>query len=186
MRDAADARELFTENYRNRIDKVCRAIVPDDIAERSRQSHSYGFYTDVKHFRPFAVPGCSRLSQDDQRLIQEMMKSSIYCCPEESLRDGTAFAVIKDGKLVSLASVVPTPDATSKYRLSWPGVETLPEYRRQGYAKGVVSGVTQTLLSRDITPVYGCSVTNVASGTTARSLGYQSYGEELQWRYRPD
>ena len=183
VRDAADARELFTENYRNRIDKVCRAIVPDDIAEQLRQSHSYGFYIDAEHFRPFAAPGCSRLSQDDRELIQEMLGSNKYGCPEESLQDGTVFGVVKDGKLVSLASVVPTPAATSRFSLSWPGVETLPEYRRRGYAKAVVSGVTETLLSRDVTPVYSCSVANIASASTARGLGYRLYGEKLQWLY---
>ena len=185
VEDAADAKEFFTEKYRNRIDEVCRTTVPPDIAERLRPSQSYGFYIDKEHFRPFAVPGCRRLTEDDRELIQEMTGSSEYGCPEESIQDGTAFGVIKDSKLVSLASVVPTPEATSKYGLSWPGVETLPEYRRRGHAKSVVSGVTETLLSRDIIPVYSCSVTNIASANTARSVGYQLYGERLQWRYQP-
>ncbi len=184
VNDAAGAKELFTEKYRKLIHEVCRTMMPDDIAERLRPSQSYGFYIDEEHFLPFTVPGCRRLTEDDRELIQEMTGSSEYGCPEESLVDGTAFGVVTDGKLVSLASVVPTPEATSKYHLSWPGVETLPDYRRRGYAKSVVSGVTETLLPRDITPVYSCSVTNIASANTARSVGYQLYGERLQWRYQ--
>jgi predicted GNAT family acetyltransferase len=159
--------------------------VPDNIAERLRPSRSYGFYLDKEHFQPVTVPECRRVTEADQDLIQEMTGSSNYGCPEESLRDGTAFGVVVDGKLVSLASVVPTPEATSNYRLAWPGVETVPEYRRRGYGKAVVSAVTETLLSRDITPVYSCSVTNIASAKTAKSVGYQLYGEKLQWRYQP-
>jgi len=185
VRDISDAKDLFTEEYKTRIDVTCRSILPRDISDRLRQSQSYGFYIDKEHFRPFSAPGCRRLTGDDRELIQEMTGSSKYGCPEESLVDGTAFGVIADGKLVSLASVVPTPDATSKYGLSWPGVETLPEYRRRGYAKAAVSGVTETLLARDIIPVYSCSVTNIASANTAQSVGYQLYGERLQWRYQP-
>ena len=186
VNDAADAKELFTEKYRNRIDEACRSILSADIVDRLRPSQSYGFYINQEHFRHFTVPGCRRLSEDDRDMIREMTASSEYGCPEESLQDGTAFVVIMDGKLVSLASVVSTPYATSKYRLSWPGVETLPECRRLGYGKSVVSGVTETLLSRGITPVYSCSVANTASANTARSVGFQLYGERLQWRYQPN
>jgi len=184
--DASDAREFFTEEYKTRIDETCRSIVPKEIAERLWLSQSFNFYVDKAHFRPSNVPGSRRVSEDDGDLIREMTGSSKYGCPEESLKDGTVFGVIADGKLVSLASVVPTPDATGKYGLAWPGVETLPDYRRRGYAKGVVSGVTGTLLSRDIITVYSCSVTNIASANTARSVGYQLYGEKLQWRYQPN
>ncbi len=185
VRGVSDAKALFTEEYKTRIDEICRSILPREITDRLRPSQSYGFYIDKEHFRPFTVPGCCRVTGDDRELIREMTGSSNYGCPEESLQDGTAFGVIKEDKLVSLASVVPTPEATNKYRLSWPGVETLPDYRRRGYAKSVVSGVTQTLLSRNIIPVYSCSVTNIASANTARSVGYQLYGERLQWRYQP-
>lgn len=186
VRDASDAKKLFTAEYKTRIDETCRSILPGNIAGRLRQSQSYGFYVNKEHFRPFAVPGCRRLTEDDRELIQVMAGSNIYFCPEESLQDGTAFGVIKDGKLVSFASVVPTPEATSRYGLSWPGVETLPEYRRRGYAKAVVSGVTETLLARGIIPAYSCSVTNIASANTAQSVGYQLYGERLQWRYQSE
>ncbi len=70
MNDAADAKKLFTEDYRKRIDEVCRAMVPDDIAERLRPSQSYCFYVGEEHFRPFTVLGCRRLTEDDRGLIQ--------------------------------------------------------------------------------------------------------------------
>lgn len=186
VKNASSARELFTDKYKTPVDEACRAVLPEDVAERLWPSQSYNFYVDKKHFQPFSVPGCRRLSENDRDLIQEMLGSNVYGCPEESLLDGTVFGVIADGKIVSLATVVPTPEATSKHGLAWPGVETLPEYRRRGYAKAVVSGTTETLLSRNIIPVYSCSVTNIASANTARSVGYQLYGERLQWRYPGD
>ena len=34
VNDAADAKELFTGKYRNRIDDACRSILPGDIADQ--------------------------------------------------------------------------------------------------------------------------------------------------------
>ena len=183
VRDAPDAKALFGAEYAGPIEEVCRTVLPADVVERLRNSHSLGFYVDQEHFRPFTVSGCRRLMTEDRELIAEMNRVSVFGCPDESVQDGTAFGVITDGKLVARSSVVPTPEATGKYVLAWPGVETLSDYRRRGYAKAVVSGTTETLLAQGITPAYDCAITNVGSESTARSLGYRLYSEKLSWRY---
>jgi len=183
VRDAPDARELFEEEYAVLIEEALRKVLARDLLERLRRSHSLGFYATQEHFRPFTVSGCRRLTSEDRALVEEMDDVGVYGCPEESVQDGTAFGVVVDGQLVARSSVVPTPEMTAKYRLAWPGVETLPEHRRRGYARAVVAGTTETLLARGITPAYDCAVANVGSANTARSVGYRLYSERLTWRY---
>ena len=165
------------------IEEVLREVLPEDMLERLRRSNSFGYYATQERFHPFTVPGCRRLTLADRPLNEEMNRVGVYGCPEESVRDGTAFGVIADGKLAARSTVVPTPEMTARYKLAWPGVETLPDYRRRGYAKAVVTGTTETLLARGITPAYDCAVANVASASTARSVGYRLYSERLTWRY---
>lgn len=183
VRDASDAEALFREDALTIIESWCRDIIPDEDIKRLRWSHSLTHYVDKEHFRPFTVPGCKRLRSEDCNLIEEMSQRSDFGCPEENIQDGIAFGVIIDDKLISRSSAIPTPVATKKFGLVWLGVETLPEYRRRGYAKAVVSGTTDTILSREQTPVYDHATWNKASGNTAKALGYQLYGEILRWQY---
>jgi len=183
VHNISDALALFRNTEALSIVEFwCKDVISTETAGGPKWSHSFVYYADFEHFRPFTVPECRRLNPDDHDLIEEMNQISEFGCPEESIQDGTAFGVIIDGKLVACSSTIPTPNATGKYGLVWIGVETLPEYRRRGYAKAVVSGTTDTILSREQTPVYGHATWNKASENTAKALGYQLYGEVLRWQ----
>ena len=186
VRGASDAETLFKDDARIIIESWCRDIIPNEVMKKLRWSQSFTHYVDEEHFHPFNVHGCKRLTPEDCDLIKEMDKVSDFGCPIESIQDGTAFGVIIDGKIVSRSSTIPTPNATKKFGLVWLGVETLPEYRLRGYAKAVISGATETILSRGQTPVYDHATWNKASENTAKSLGYQFYGESLRWQYPHD
>jgi GNAT superfamily N-acetyltransferase len=186
VRGATDAAALFGEEYAATLEAACRAVLSADEAQKLFRSHSLNFYADAVHFRSFTVPGCRRLTPDDQELIDEMSRVSAFWCTEECVRFGAAFGVITDGKLVARSTTIWTPETTDQYGLVWVGVETLPAYRRRGYAKAVVSETTETLLARGLTPAYDCAVTNLASANTAQAVGYQLHAETLHWRYRED
>jgi len=59
-------------------------------------------------------------------------------------------------------------------------VYTVPEYRRRGFAKVVVSACTADVLARGRILTYNAEVENVASLRTCMSLGYHPYGESLE------
>ena len=181
--DVSDAEALFREDALPIIESWCRDIISDEDMKRLRWSHSLTHYVDKEHFHPFTVHGCKRLKLEDCNLIEEMSQSSDFGCPKESIQDGTAFGVIIDDKLVSRSSTIPTPNTTKKFGLVWLGVETLPEYRHREYAKAVVSGTTETILSRGQTPIYDHATWNKASENTSKTVGYQLYGEILRWQY---
>lgn len=183
VRSESDAKALFNEDGGIIVESWCRSVLPKDGTKKLRRIYSLEYYVDREHFRPFNLPACRRLTLDDFRLIEEMSETSDFGCSDECIKDGTAYGVFADGKLVARSTTIRTPEATSKYNLVWMGVETLMEYRRRGYAKAVISGTTETLLSRGQTPVYDHAVWNVASENTAKSLGYQLYGETLRWQY---
>jgi len=183
VRSESDARALFNEDGGIVVESWCRSVLPKDDAKKLRRIHSLEHYVDKEYFRPFNIPECRRLISDDYKLIEKMSEISDFSCPDECIEDGTAFGVFVDEKLVARSTTIPTPKVTGKYHLVWMGVETLAEYRRRGYAKAVVSGTTEALLSRELVPVYNHAVWNIASRNTANSLGYKLYGETLRWQY---
>ena len=186
IHESSDAMVLFRDDVVSSIESWCQDVIPDNVVTGLERYHALVRYVDNEHFRSFTVPECRRLTSEDQNLVEEMNKICKFGCPEESIKDGTAFGVIIDNKIVSRSSTMPTPDATSKYGLVWLSVETLPEYRQRGYAKAVVSGTTETILSRGQISVYSHATCNKASENTAKALGYQLYGEILRWRYSQD
>jgi len=56
-------------------------------------------------------------------------------------------------------------------------VTTVERYRRRGLAQRVVSAATSHILEAGRTPLYVHEEENLASGRTARSLGYRSFGK---------
>jgi predicted GNAT family acetyltransferase len=183
VQDISDAKAIFTENGIKVIGSLYQSILSEDIPSGLRWSQSLTHYIDKEHFKPFTVTECRQLTYADQELIDEMSKISEFICPDECIQNGTAFGVVVDGKLVSRSTTIITPNSTEKYNLVWIGVETLPEYRHNGYAKAVVSGITEIVLSRGQTPVYDHAIWNIASEKTAKSLGYQLYCETLRLQH---
>ncbi|MEQ8858184.1 MAG: GNAT family N-acetyltransferase [Pseudomonadales bacterium] len=85
------------------------------------------------------------------------------------------FASLARGRAVAVcASVRSTPVAHEA------GVETLPDYRRQGHAAAAVAAWAQELRRGGIMPLYSTSWNNLASQAVARRVGFQAFG----WEYR--
>ena len=60
-----------------------------------------------------------------------------------------------------------------------PGINTLPAYRRRGYAKIVVGALLKHLLKTHKVPLWSCSSTNIASQKLAESLGYVKFADVI-------
>jgi len=84
---------------------------------------------------------------------------------------GPVYGQIVDGKVVAWAAVKPLSD------IGWDlSIQTLPEYRGQGYAKSVVSAAVKYIFKNGKLATWGTDTTNAASLSTAHSVGFQDYG----------
>lgn len=91
--------------------------------------------------------------------------------------DGSAesiFAIVRDGKIVS--ACVSTRE-NSFCGEAW--VYTDEDYRRQGFARKVVSAWAASLLIAGKIPFYSHKIQNIASAALAQSLGLQPVFEEI-------
>lgn len=100
--------------------------------------------------------------------------------PAESVKLGTAFGVFDGAALVSWAEATPLPIVTPRFGILLVGIETTEGYRRRGCARAALSALTGRALAMELTPLYACSVTNVASLRTALSCGYRLHAEILR------
>lgn len=83
-------------------------------------------------------------------------------------------AILKDGRPVSACFSARTSTAASEA-----GVETLPAYRRRGYASAVTAAWAQHVRALGRIPLYSTSWDNLASQQVARRLGLVLYGADL-------
>jgi hypothetical protein len=173
-------RQLYNLGWRRKLGSL---IGQEDIGERQRVQ-----YCDLKHFQSFRIPECRRLRVSDVKCFVKM-KLDLYpnCDPvcqardiKRNIKDGIAFGVFHQGKLVSIAeapAIGPMQDAIEEM-----GVDTLPGYQRRGYGKAVISGMTQAVLEIGRIPVYRCGSKNEASLCLARAVGYVKYADIIQFR----
>lgn len=83
-------------------------------------------------------------------------------------------AIVKDGRAVSVCrSVRITAEAHEA------GVETLPDFRRKGYAKDAASGWARLVRSMGALPLYSTSWENTASQAVAKKLNLVQYGADF-------
>ena len=60
-----------------------------------------------------------------------------------------------------------------------PGINTLPGYRRRGYAQTVVGALLKQVLGDGKVPLWSCSASNVGSQRLAESLGYAQLADVI-------
>ena len=88
------------------------------------------------------------------------------------------FGIYEDGLLVSVADAPTIPYLTDL--IIEPGIMTLPEFRRRGYAAAVCAAFLAEQLRRDLSPIWTCATDNGASAALAQHLGYRPFG--VLWR----
>ena len=64
------------------------------------------------------------------------------------------------------------------------GVETAPDFRRQGHARAAISAWANAVVRLGAQPLYSTHWDNVASQSTAMSLGLEFVGSDFHIRYR--
>ncbi len=86
------------------------------------------------------------------------------------------FAVVQDGAAVSVCFSSRIGPAVCEA-----GVETLPAFRRRGYAATVTAAWAAAIRDSGRTPLYSTSWGNLASQGVARRLGLTMFGADVVW-----
>jgi ribosomal protein S18 acetylase RimI-like enzyme len=97
-------------------------------------------------------------------------------CPDVTRQDGR-FVILVDGVVVAQAWTV-----AGNARASEVEVETLPDFRRRGYARQVVAAWAADTLSNGRAVFYSHTVDNAASAGVSRSLGFIHLSDEVEYR----
>jgi RimJ/RimL family protein N-acetyltransferase len=126
---------------------------------------AYHFTKNVEPSRPLLT-----ITETDAEMLRGGFEALVAELP-----DWQPFvAIVVEGRAVSVCrSVRITPDAHEA------GVETLPEFRRKGYAKDVVAGWARLVQSTGAIPLYSTSWDNIASQAVAKKLGLVPFGADF-------
>ncbi|MCD6285813.1 MAG: GNAT family N-acetyltransferase [Anaerolineae bacterium] len=90
---------------------------------------------------------------------------------------GYVYGIYADGRLVSATDVPDLPYMADV--VVEPGINTLPGYRRRGYARTVVGALLKQWLREGKVPLWSCSASNVGSQRLAESLGYAKLADVI-------
>ena len=85
------------------------------------------------------------------------------------------YGIFKDEKLVSVTDSPFIPYIS--HIITEPGINTLKEYRRKGYAKAACAAFIKNALDIGKVPIWTCRHDNFASLKLAKSLGYLEFAE---------
>jgi hypothetical protein len=90
---------------------------------------------------------------------------------------GYVYGIYEDGQLVSATDAPDLPYMVDV--VVEPGINTLPGYRRRGYARTVVGALLKQVLGDGKVPLWSCSASNVGSQQLAESLGYAQLADVI-------
>ena len=88
------------------------------------------------------------------------------------------FGVFESERLVCVADAPSIPYLPAL--IVEPGIMTLPDFRRRGYATAACAALIEEQLRRSLAPIWTCAIDNEASAALAQHLGYRPFG--VLWR----
>ena len=95
-------------------------------------------------------------------------------CEARKERDVLGMGAYDNGKLIGLAAC--SADCYNMWQI---GVDVLPEYRKQGIASALTSGLALEILKREKVPFYCCAWSNIKSARNAISSGFRPAWVEM-------
>ncbi len=91
--------------------------------------------------------------------------------------NGYIYGLYVDGRLVSATDAPDLPYMDDV--VVEPGINTLPSYRRRGYARTVVGALLKRLLGEGKVPLWSCDFANPGSQRLAEGLGYAKLADVI-------
>lgn len=174
--------ELLTVEWRHRIGQL---VDPDQLGKLN-----VVLYGKSDSCPMVKNPKCRPLSESDVESYVRMKLDLYPAVNAENLAtdirrnigDGIAFGVFDTDRLVSVSEAPAVGHMQDQ--IDEVGVDTLPEYRRKGYGKAVVSNMTKAILDLGRIPIYRYNPANEASLSLAKAVGYEKYGDIVEFRQR--
>ena len=93
--------------------------------------------------------------------------SRLWDNADDFLEYGIGFSLFSDGKLATTAYSAFITEKELEF-----GIETMPEYRRRGFAQYACSALIDYCISNNYEPVWACRLENTASLALAQKLGF--------------
>ena len=165
--------ELLSSEIYTRLNRQIGSIEFPKVASILRLLQSRGYTLQVGHYKTYVFPA------NYQWPTFEEVKQVSKCDPKIQAFGFDQFAeevyaVEQDGKIVSACVSARENDFCGE---AW--VFTAAPYRRQGFARKVVSTWARSLISADKIPFYSHKIENTASAKLANRLGLQPIFEEI-------
>lgn len=95
-------------------------------------------------------------------------------CEARKERDVLGMGAYDNGRLIALAAC--SADCDNMWQI---GVDVLPEYRKQGIASALTSGLALEILKRNKVPFYCCAWSNIKSARNAIKSGFRPAWVEM-------
>jgi hypothetical protein len=155
------------------VDRKCAASLGKIIHEHT--GSRIRFLTDINYQLPgsppdFSNPVVRRLTVSDLELLESAppeLRGSLWENTRTLLTEGIVAGAIIDGRIVATAVVSSFSD-----RYADIGINTLPGFRRRGFAIDAASIIAGAVQEIDKTPVWSTGETNIASRRIAEKLGF--------------
>jgi GNAT superfamily N-acetyltransferase len=150
----------------------------DALPGAERREEDLYFTVSADDFRPVASEEVRELTRADDGFFDGCGQRPDW----EHLAEHTkVFAILRDGRVASWAQLgFMAPPGVVVPRVGAPvGLYTETRYRRQGFARRVVSHITERTLREGHRPIYWTEPENIASQGLCRSLGYRQYAQKV-------
>jgi RimJ/RimL family protein N-acetyltransferase len=155
------------------------AILEESFSIEPVHSHKYVFIEPVENktdaiklgkadFNPYLTffmethPDCTDSSWLEEYFIEIVQKE---CC----------FGIFEKEKLVCATDAAEMPYMQGVVQEI--GINTLAEYRKKGYAQAACTACIQSLLEREICPIWSTGFDNIGSQKLAFSLGFEKLAD---------
>ena len=147
------------------LEEYVRLLESQTPIERVQAGPAYWFSTDVV---PVVQP--VEINETNANLLRGGLEDWLGDVPHRH----PFMAMVEDGHAVSVCASVRISSAAHEA-----GVETLPAYRRKGYAVNVIAGWAHTVRKMRAIPLYSTSWDNTASQNVAAKLGLSMFGVDF-------
>ena len=111
-----------------------------------------------------------------QRIKGNVVPAFSWASPEEFINNGIGFCLMKEEEIRSVGFSCFIGNGQIDI-----GVETIPKYRKHGYAKIIASKLIKYCLDNNLEPIWGCSKENISSKKIAMLLGFELVGENMYY-----